>query len=158
MISQGLLASELSVASVKFHIGVTHRLWYGLPHHHLQVSRLEAVVVKAMNDSGGAGDAVPGAEIFLQAAAIFFLEEHRHISFQDEKHLFDRMRVRRIAFARRHEHHRQPRRARWNMSHLRLTESFADIAELRSTITVVVRITEHAPVRLDVGEANRVAV
>src|SRR4051812_23096134 len=68
------------------------------------------------------------------------------------------MRVRRIAFTGRHEHHRQPRRTGWNMSHFGLTESFTDIAELRSTITVVVRITENAPVRLDLGEAHRVTL
>jgi hypothetical protein len=68
------------------------------------------------------------------------------------------MRVRRIAFTRRHVHHRQARRTGWNMSHLRLAKSFADVAELRATIAVVVRITEDVPVRLDVGEAHRVAL
>src|SRR5262245_44853026 len=44
------------------------------------------------------------------------------------------------------------------MSHLRLAEGLADVAELRATIAVVVRIAEHVPVRLDVGEAHRVAL
>src|SRR5689334_24626317 len=68
------------------------------------------------------------------------------------------MRVRRIAFARWHVHHRQPRRTGRNMSYLRLAERFADVAELGSTIAVVVRVSEDVPVRLDVGEADRVAL
>src|SRR5262245_28318828 len=44
------------------------------------------------------------------------------------------------------------------MSHLRLAESLADVAELRATIAVVVRIAEYVPVWLDVGEAHRVAL
>src|SRR5262245_39359816 len=44
------------------------------------------------------------------------------------------------------------------MSHLRLAESLADVAKLRATIAVVVRIAEYVPVRLDVGEAHRVAL
>src|SRR5262245_49929247 len=111
-----------------------------------------------MNDPGRARDTVPRAEIFLHPPAILFLEEHRHRPFQHEKYLFDRMRVRRIAFAWRHVHHRQPRRTRRNMSHLRLAESLADVAVLRATIAVVVRIAEYVPVRLDVGKAHRVAL
>src|SRR6476659_6375440 len=68
------------------------------------------------------------------------------------------MRVRRIPFAGRHVHHRQPHRTGRNMSHLRLAEGFADVAELRAAITVVVRITKNVPVRFDVGEADRVAL
>jgi len=41
------------------------------------------------------------------------------------------------------------------MSYLRLAERFADVAELGSTIAVVVRVSEDVPVRLDVGEADR---
>src|ERR1051325_5679789 len=78
--------------------------------------------------------------------------------FQDEKHLFNRMRVRRIAFARWHVHHRQPRRTGGNMSYLRLAERFADVAELGSTIAVVVRVSEDVPVRFNIGEADRVAL
>jgi hypothetical protein len=49
-----LFAREARVDRVQLHIGVAHRLWLFLPDHHLQVSGLEAVVLKAMNNSGGA--------------------------------------------------------------------------------------------------------
>jgi hypothetical protein len=54
LIFHSLLAREVRFGSVKFHIGVPHRLWFSLPDHHLQIGRLEAVVLKTMNDSGGA--------------------------------------------------------------------------------------------------------
>ena len=44
------------------------------------------------------------------------------------------------------------------MSHLWFAEGFADVAELRATIAVVVRIAKNVPVRLDAGEAYRVAL
>jgi hypothetical protein len=48
---------------VKFRIGIPHRFWLGLAHHHLQKNRLDTVILIAVNDAGRARDTIPGSEL-----------------------------------------------------------------------------------------------
>src|SRR5262245_59010026 len=74
---------------VEFLIGVAHGLGLGAPDHDLEVDRLEAVVLIAVDDAGGTGDALPGTEPGGQALAALVLDEHVEVALQHEEALLD---------------------------------------------------------------------
>ncbi len=65
---------------VKFWIGVPHRFGFALANHNLEKYRLDAIVLIAVNDAGRAGNAIPRAQIDLEAPPVFLLEKDHQSS------------------------------------------------------------------------------
>src|SRR5262245_46312182 len=133
----------------------------GLPgaQHHLQVRALDAHVLEAVDDVGGAGDAVPLSEHRLRAASLAVLEEHLDLAFEDEERLLDRMRVGGIALARRHVHDRQREMLGGDGLDVTLAgRAGADVAMLRPAEAFDARVGESIPVRDTIDEAGDAAL
>src|SRR5262249_12599416 len=88
---------EMRVAAlVEILVGIAHRVGLGAADHYLEIDRLEAVVLIAVNHSGRTGDAFPWPEPRGEALAAFVLDEHVEKALQHEKAFFDLMGVRGI--------------------------------------------------------------
>src|SRR5262245_28339634 len=85
---------------VELLIGGAHGLGLGAPDHDLEVDRLEAVVLIAVDDAGRTGDALPGTEPGGQALAALVLDEHVEVALQHEEALLDLVGVRGVALTR----------------------------------------------------------
>src|SRR5262245_53541277 len=99
---------EMRVAAlVEILVGIAHRVGLGAADHYLEIDRLEAVVLIAVNHSGGAGDAFPWSEPRGEPLAALVLDEHVEKALQHEKAFFDLMGVRGIALTGLHIHDRK---------------------------------------------------
>src|SRR5215831_14943787 len=123
---------EVRVAlRLKPRIRVAHEVGTCAAEHHLQVRRLEADVLEAVDDVGRRGDAVPAPEHGLLTVAGAVLEEDLYLAVEDEEYLLDLVRVRGVALTRRHEHHAQRELIRGNRARVGLAgRAGADVAML----------------------------
>ena len=92
---------------VKLLVRIAHRLRLAATEHDLEIDRLQAVVLIAVDDARRAGDAFPRAEARGDAPAGFVLHEHVEKPLQHEEAFLDFMGVGGVALAGVHEHDRQ---------------------------------------------------
>src|SRR5260370_1405110 len=98
----GLLRTIANLMNGGARLGaISHGFGLAASDYDLEIARLQAVVLIAMDDPRRAGDALPGAEPACDLAAVFILNENVEISLQDEKDFFDFMSVRGVALAGR---------------------------------------------------------
>src|SRR5437588_833513 len=84
---------EVGVAAfVELVVGVAHGVRLGAAEHHLEIDRLETVVLVAVNNAGRASDAFPRPEPRRQPLAALVLDEHVEIALQHEEAFLDLMR------------------------------------------------------------------
>src|SRR5689334_2367933 len=147
-------------ALVELLVGVAHRLRAGAAEHDLEIDRLEAVVDVAVNDAGRAGDALPGPETRLEAAAGLVLDKDVEEAFEDEEHLLDLVRVRGVPLPRLDIHDAEREAARRDGAHVGVLAGAAgaDEAVLRAPIAVDAGVLEGVPVGDAVAEAGDVAL
>src|SRR5262249_51574746 len=99
---------EVGIAAlVEVLVGVAHGLGLAASEHDLQVGRVEAVVLIAMDDAGGTRDAFPRPEAGGEALAALVLDEDVEVALEHEETLFDLVGVGGIALSRLHIHDRQ---------------------------------------------------
>src|SRR5262252_10600454 len=147
--------SEVLVAPlVKLLIRIAHGLGLAAAEHDLEVDGLQAVVLIAVDDAGGATDAVPRTEPRGDAPAGFVLHEHVEKSLQHEEALFDLMGVGRIALSGVHEHDRQGEIAGRNDARIAMLAGAtgADEAVLRALVALDLGILESGPVGLAIAK------
>src|SRR5258708_27946336 len=72
---------------VKLLVRIAHGLRLAAAEHDLEVDRLQAVVLVAVNDAGRARDALPGSEARGDAVAGLILDEHVHKPLQHKEAL-----------------------------------------------------------------------
>lgn len=85
-------------------VGIAHGLGLAPTQHDLEPDRLERVVVVAVDHTGRAGDALPGPQPGLQAAAVLILDEHIEQPLEHEEGLFDLMGVSGVPLPGVHKH------------------------------------------------------
>src|ERR1700754_2660573 len=73
--TKGLRFEVVATPLEQFLVGITHGFGLAASDHDLEIDRLQAVVLIAMDNSRGAGDACPGAESAGDLAAVFILDE-----------------------------------------------------------------------------------
>src|SRR5437763_6149307 len=101
-IRRGPSPSQMSVAAlIEILIGVAHRVGAALAEHDLEIDRLQALILEAMNHARRAGDAFPRAEPAPQLPPALILDEHGQDALQDKEQLLDLVGVRRVALPRR---------------------------------------------------------
>src|SRR4029450_870816 len=133
-------------------IDVGHEVGPALAEHDLQVGGLEADVLVAVDDLGGARHAGPLSGHRPDPLAGAILEEDLHLALQDEEDLFDLVPVGRVALARRHDHDAPREVPGRNIAAIGLAGGpVADEAVLRATIAVHARVRERVPVPLSVS-------
>ena len=116
--------------------------------HHLEIDRLERVVLVAVDHAGRARDAFPRAEPRGDALAGLVLDEDVEMALQHEEALLDLVGVRGIALPRRHEHDRE--REILGRDHGRVVvlagAAGADEAVLRALVAFDLGVLERRPV------------
>src|SRR5260370_28807882 len=88
-------------AAVELVVGAAYRVGAALAGHDLEVDRFQALVLEAVDHSGRAGDAFPGAEAPPQLMPGLVLDEHGQDALQDEEHLLDLVGMGGVALPRR---------------------------------------------------------
>src|ERR1700704_5885298 len=78
-------------------VRIAHGFRPAAAEHVLEIDRLQAVVLIAVDHAGRAGDALPRAEARGDAPAGFVLHEDVEKAFKHKEHFFDLVGVRRIA-------------------------------------------------------------
>src|SRR5262245_22571752 len=141
---------------VEILVGVTHGLGLAAPDHHLEIDRLEAVVLVAVDDAGGAGDAFPRAESGGETFAALVFDKDVKVALEHEKALFDLVGVRGISLSRLHIHDRQGEVLRRNHSRITVLAGAtgADETVLRALVALDLGILEGRPIRLLLAEAS----
>src|SRR5262245_57583961 len=140
---------------VEFLVGVAHGFGLGASDHDLEIDRLEAVVLIAVDDTGGTGDALPGTEPGGEALAALVLDEHVEIALQHEEALLDLVGVRGVALARLHIHDRQGEVLRRNDGRVAVLAGAAGADEpvLRALVAFDLGVLERRPIRLLLAKA-----
>src|SRR5262245_50446164 len=96
---------EMGVSSlVEVLVGVAHGLGLAASEHDLEIDRLEAVVLIAVDDAGGTRDAFPGPEAGGEALAALVLDKDVEVALEHEETLFDLVGVGGLALSRLHIH------------------------------------------------------
>src|SRR5215831_8860131 len=143
-------------AFVELVVRVTHRLRLAAAEHHLEIDRLERIVLVAMDDSGRARDAFPGPEPRGDALAALILHEHVEIALQHEEAFLDFVSMRGIALTGWHEHDRE--REVLGRDHGRIIvlagTAGADEAVLGALVALDLGVLEGSPVGLLVAKAT----
>src|SRR6185437_5753345 len=149
-----------AAAAIELVIGIAHGLGLGGAEHHLEIDRLKAFVLIAMDDTGRAGDAFPGSETARFAASAFIFDEDGEIALQDEEDFLDLVGVRGIALARRHIHDAQSEGARRDDGRIAMLAraAGADEAMLRAAIAFDLRVFEGFPIPDLVAKAPDIAL
>src|SRR3954470_15614501 len=131
-------------------VGIAHHVGLAAAEHDLEIDRLEAAVVVAMDDAGRAGDAFPRAEARGQALARFVLDEDIEEALQHEEDLLDLMGVRRVALAGLDIHDREREIPGGNDRGIAMLARAAgtDEAVLRSAIALDLGVLEGGPIGL----------
>src|SRR5215510_5027069 len=135
---------------VELVVRVTHRLRLAAAEHHLEIDRLERVILIAMDDTSRTRDALPWPEPRGDALAALILHEHIEIALQHEEALLDLMGMRGVALAGRHEHDRErevPGRDHSRIIVLAGTAG-ADETMLGALVTLDLGVLEGGPVGL----------
>src|SRR5207247_9497662 len=103
-----------------------------------------------------AAGAVPCSDPGLDALARAVLEEHFHLSLEDEEDLLDLVGVRGVALTWRHEHDAEREAAGGNEVRVAVLAGAAGADEpvLRTTIAVHAGVGARVPVGLPVGQAR----
>src|SRR5262245_38010324 len=140
---------------VEFLVGVAHGFGLGASDHDLEIDRLEAVVLIAVDDTGGTRDALPGTEPGGEAPAALVLDEHVEIALQHEEALLDLVGVRGVALARLHGHDRQGEVLRRNDGRVAVLAGAAGADEpvLRALVAFDLGVLERRPIRLLLAKA-----
>src|SRR5438132_8209095 len=87
---EGQLPAQMGGAAlVEIVVGIAHRVGAALAEHDLEIHRLEALVLKAVDHAGRAGDAFPRPKPAAQLMAGLVLDEHGQDALQDEEHFLD---------------------------------------------------------------------
>src|SRR5215211_4812766 len=147
---------EMRIAAlVEVVVGVAHGLRLGAPQHDLEVYRLQAVVLVAVDDAGRARDAFPRTEPRGQPLAALVLDEHVEEALQHEETFLHLVRVRGIALSRLDIHDRQ--REVLGRDHGRIVvlagPTGTDETVLRTLVAFGLGVLEGGPIRLLLAEA-----
>src|SRR5215510_9531149 len=140
---------------VELVVRVTHRLRLAAAEHHLEIDRLERVILIAMDDTSRTRDALPWPEPRGDALAALILHEHIEIALQHEEALLDLMGMRGVALAGWHEHDRErevPGRDHSRIIVLAGTAG-ADETMLGALVTLDLGVLEGRPVGLLLAKA-----
>src|SRR5215471_10897311 len=96
----GLHRLQMGIALlVKLLVGVAHGLRLAASEHDLDIDRLEAGVLVAVNDAGGATDALPWTQPGVEALAALVLDEDIEIALEHEEALLHLVGMRSVALA-----------------------------------------------------------
>src|SRR6516164_4185597 len=147
---------EMGIAAlVEVLVGIAHGLGLAAAEHDLEVDRLQAVVLIAVDDAGGTRDAFPGPEAGGEALATLVLHEDVEIALEHEETLFDLVRVGGVALSRLHIHDRQGEVLRRDDGRIAVLAGTAraDEAVLRALEAFDLGVLERCPVRLLLAEA-----
>ncbi len=136
-------------------VGVAHGLGLGASDHHLEIDRLQAVVLVAMDHARRARDAFPRAEPRGDALAAFILDEHVEKALQHEEALLDLVGVRGISLAGFHVHDREREILRRDDAGIAVLAGTAGADEtvLGALVTLDLGVLEGRPVRLLLAKA-----
>src|SRR5262249_24778562 len=148
---------EVGIAAlVEVLVGVAHGLGLAASEHDLEVDRLEAVVLIAMDDAGGTQDAFPRPEAGGEALAALVLDEDVEVALEHEETLFDLVGVGGIALSRLHIHDRQGEVLRRDHARIAVLAGTAraDEAMLRALVALDLGVLERRPIRLLLAEAS----
>src|SRR6202000_3496899 len=105
----------MSVAALEQRlVGVTHGLGLAATDHHLEVHRLEAIVIIAVDHAGRSRNALPRAKPGRDPAHGFVLDEHVEVALKHEEHLFDLMGMRGIPLPGLDKHDGEREIPSWN--------------------------------------------
>src|SRR5438477_13030457 len=93
---------QMGVAAlIEILVGVAHCVGAAFAEHDLEIDRLEALILEAVDHARRAGGAFPRAKPAPQLPPALILDEHGQDALQDKEHLLDLMGVRRVALPRR---------------------------------------------------------
>src|SRR5262245_57200171 len=148
---------EMGIAAlVEVLVGVAHGLGLAASEHDLEVDRLEAVVLIAVDDAGGTRDAFPGPETGGEALAALVLDKDVEIALEHEETLFDLVGVGGIALSRLHIHDRQGEVLRRDDARIAVLAGTAraDEAVLCALVALDLGVLERRPIRLLLAEAS----
>src|SRR6516162_3172736 len=148
---------EMGIAAlVEVLVGVAHGLGLGAAEHDLEVDRLQAVVLIAVDDAGGTRDAFPRPEAGGEALAALVLDEDVEIALEHEEALFHLVGVGGIALSRLHIHDRQGEVLRRDDARIAVLAGTAraDEALLRALVAHDLGAFERRPIRLLLAEAS----
>src|SRR5262245_40577039 len=148
---------EVGIAAlVKILVGVAHGLGLAASEHDLEIDRVEAVVLIAVNDAGGTRNAFPGPEAGGEALAVLVLDEDVEVALEHEETLFDLVGVGGIALSRLHIHDRQGEVLRRDDGRIAVLAGTAraDEAVLRALVALDLGVFERRPIRLLLAEAS----
>src|SRR5262245_22781873 len=136
-------------------VGIAHGLWPRASQHHLEIHRLEAVVLVAVDDARRARDDFPRPECLAQSPTGFILDEYGEMTTKHEEHFFHFVRVRGIALPRLDIHDAERKSSR--RDHARIAvfarAACADEAMLRALVAFDLRVLERRPIRFLLGKA-----
>src|SRR5262244_2384457 len=147
---------EMGIAAlVEVLVGVAHGLRLAASEHDLEVDRLEAVVLIAVDDAGGTRDAFPRPETGGEALAALVLDEDVEIALEHEEALFDLVGVGGIALSRLHIHDRQGEVLRRDDARIAMLAgpARADEAVLRAFVALDLGVFERRPIRFLLAKA-----
>src|SRR5262245_36703493 len=146
-------------ALVELVIRVAHRFRLAAAEHHLEIDRLERVILIAMDDASRTRDALPWPESRGDALAALIFHEHIEIALQHEEALLDLMGMGGVALAGRHEHDRE--REVPGRDHGRIVvfagTACADETMLGALVTLDLGVLEGRPVGLLVAKAPNIS-
>src|SRR5262249_14428751 len=128
--------------------------------HDLEVDRLEAVVLVAVDHTGRARDAFPRAEARRDALAVLFLDAHVEIAVQHEEALLDLVRMGSVALSGLDIHDREREIAGRNHGRVAVLAraAGADEAMLGALVALDLGILERRPIGLLLFEAADIAL
>src|SRR5262245_30343146 len=148
---------EMGIAAlVEVLVGVAHGLGLAATEHDLEVDRLQAVVLIAVDDAGGTRDAFPGPEAGGEALAALVLDEDVEIALEHEETFFDLVGVGGVALSRLHIHDRQGEVLRRDDGRIAVLAGTAraDEAVLRALVALDLGVLERRPIRPLLAEAS----
>src|SRR3984893_4285610 len=87
--TKGLRLEVVATPLEQFLIGIAHGFGLAASDHDLKIDRLQAVVLIAVDNSRGAGDAFPGAEAAGDPAGVFIFDEDVEMALAHEEDFFD---------------------------------------------------------------------
>src|SRR5262245_15812735 len=147
---------EMRVAAlVELVVRIAHGLRLGAAEHHLEIDRLERIILIAMDDASRARDAFPWPEPRGDALAALILHEHVEIALQHEEAFLDLVGVGGIALAGRHEHDRERKILRRDHGRIVVLAGAAgaDEAVLGALVALDLGVLEGSPVGLLLAKA-----
>src|SRR5687768_6059466 len=94
----------LVATGIQFVIRIAHCFGPATAEHNLEVNRLKAVVIVAVNHASRTGDAFPRSQTLRYLATVLVLDEHVEMALEHEENFLDLMRMRCISLTGRNEH------------------------------------------------------